>query len=109
MHVAFVPEAAAQLGAVEPEDRLPYAITSYAGMRRSEFDRLEQPDVLDGDQIATRSLVSKSKSPRSDAPPDVGVAWVPSRGRAARDPPARTRRETRLGEWERSLIGRVRA
>jgi hypothetical protein len=41
MHVAFAPEAAARLGAVEPEARLPYAIASYAGMRRSEFYRLE--------------------------------------------------------------------
>ena len=40
MHVAFAPEAALP-DAVEPEDRLPDAIASYAVPRRSEFDRLE--------------------------------------------------------------------
>jgi integrase len=44
------------------EDRLPYAIAFYAGLRRSELYRLEWPDVLDGDHIATRLLVRRSKS-----------------------------------------------
>lgn len=62
MRVALAPEAAALLGALEPEDRLPYAIAFYAGLRRSELYRLEWPDVLDGDRIATRIHVMRSKS-----------------------------------------------
>src|SRR4051795_4853147 len=62
MRVALAPEAAALLAALEPEDRLPYAIAFYAGLRRSELYRLEWPDVLDGDGIATRIHVMKSKS-----------------------------------------------
>jgi integrase len=62
MRVAMAPEAAALLAALEPEDRLPYAIAFYAGLRRSELYRLEWPDVLDDDRIATRIHVMKSKS-----------------------------------------------
>jgi integrase len=62
MRVALAPEAAALLAALKPEDRLPYAIAFYAGLRRSELYRLEWPDVLDGDRIATRIHVMKSKS-----------------------------------------------
>jgi integrase len=62
MRVALAPEAAALLAALEPEDRLPYAIAFYAGLRRSELYRLEWPDVLDGDRIANRIHVMKSKS-----------------------------------------------
>lgn len=62
MRVALAPEAAALLAALAPEDRLPYAIAFYAGLRRSELYRLEWPDVLDGDRIATRIHVMRSKS-----------------------------------------------
>jgi integrase len=62
LRVALAPEAAALLAALEPEDRLPYAIAFYAGLRRSEIYRLEWDDVLDGDEIATRVLVRRSKS-----------------------------------------------
>ncbi len=62
MRVALAPEAAALLAALVPEDRLPYAIAFYAGLRRSELYRLEWPEVLDGDRIATRILVARSKS-----------------------------------------------
>jgi integrase len=62
LRVALAPEAAALLAALEPEDRLPYAIAFYAGLRRSEIYRLEWDDVLDGDAIATRLLVRRSKS-----------------------------------------------
>ncbi len=62
LRVALAPEAAALLAALEPEDRVPYAIASYAGLRRSEIDRLEWPDVLDGERIATRLVVRRSKS-----------------------------------------------
>src|SRR3954464_381020 len=62
LRVALAPGAAALLAALEPEDRVPYAIAFYAGLRRSEIDRLEWPDVLDGDHIATRVLVRRSKS-----------------------------------------------
>ena len=37
MRVALAPEAAALLAALEPEDRLAYAIAFYAGLRRSEL------------------------------------------------------------------------
>ncbi|MGH2970082.1 MAG: hypothetical protein ACRDK0_13610 [Solirubrobacteraceae bacterium] len=62
MRVALAPEAGALLAALHPEDRLPYAIAFDAGLRRSELYRLEWPDVLDGDRIASRILVMKSKS-----------------------------------------------
>src|SRR4051812_3257703 len=62
MRVALAPEAAALLAALEPIDRLPYAIAFYAGLRRGEISRLEWPDVLDGDRIATRVTVRRSKS-----------------------------------------------
>src|SRR4051794_36468925 len=62
MRVALVPEAAQLLAALEPEDRLPYAIAFYAGIRRSEIYRLDWDDVLDGDHIATRLIVRRSKS-----------------------------------------------
>src|SRR3954463_5185224 len=62
LRVALAPEAAALLAALEPIDRLPYAIAFYAGLRRSEIDRLDWEDVLDRDRIATRILVRRSKS-----------------------------------------------
>src|SRR5215207_7775044 len=62
MRVALAPEAAALLAALEPEDRLPYAIAFYAGLRRSEIYRLEWDDVVENDAIATRLLVRRSKS-----------------------------------------------
>jgi prevent-host-death family protein len=62
MRVALAPEVAALLAALEPSDRVPYAIAFYAGLRRSEIYRLEWPEVLDADKIATRVLVMRSKS-----------------------------------------------
>src|SRR3954468_2620202 len=62
VRVALAPEAAALLAALEPEDRVPYAIAFYAGLRRSEIDRLEWPDVLAGGHTATRGLVRRPKS-----------------------------------------------
>lgn len=62
LRVALAPEAAALLAALEPEDRLPYAIAFYAGLRRSEIYRLEWDDVVENDAIATRLLVRRSKS-----------------------------------------------
>jgi integrase len=62
LRVALAPEAALLLAALEPEDRVPYAIAFYSALRRSEIDRLEWPDVLDGDRIGTRLIVRRSKS-----------------------------------------------
>src|SRR4051812_21271652 len=62
LRVALAPEAAALLAALEPEDRLPYAIAFYAGLRRAEIYRLEWEDVLDGDKIASRLIVRRAKS-----------------------------------------------
>ncbi len=86
LRVALAPEAAQLLAALEPEDRLPYAIAFYAGLRRSEIYRLEWPDVLDGDHIATRLIVRRSKS-------EAGTA---------RRPPIADDLRTALAEaWER--------
>ncbi len=60
--VALADEAAALLAALEPEDAVPYALAMYAGLRRSEIARLEWRDLLDGERIASRVLVAKSKS-----------------------------------------------
>ncbi|MGI8863749.1 MAG: tyrosine-type recombinase/integrase [Solirubrobacteraceae bacterium] len=38
-------EAEALLESLSPEDRVPYALAFYAGLRRSEMDRLQWPDV----------------------------------------------------------------
>ena len=62
MRVALAPEAEALLAVLEPEDRVPFAIAFYAGLRRSEIYRLEWPDVLAGESIATRLVVRRSKS-----------------------------------------------
>jgi integrase len=80
MRVALAPEAAALLAALEPEDRLPYAIAFYAGLRRSEIYRLDWQDVLEGNRIATRVLVMRSKS-------EAGTQRrAPDRRHAPRDP-----------------------
>ena len=92
LRVALAPEAAALLAALEPEDRLPYAIAFYAGLRRSEIYRLEWDDVLDGDAIATRLLVRRSKS-------DAGTQRRP--------PIADNLRAVLADAWERQ--GRPRA
>ena len=62
LRVAFAPEAAQLLAALDPADALPYAIAFYAGLRRAEIDRLEWPDVLDDGSIASRLLVGRAKS-----------------------------------------------
>lgn len=62
LRVAFADEAAQLLAALDPEDRIPYAIAMYAGLRRAEIVRLEWREVLDGEAIASRLLVAKSKS-----------------------------------------------
>ena len=92
MRVALAPEAAALLAALEPEDRLPYAIAFYAGLRRSEIYRLEWPDVLDGDRIATRILVMKLQERRRHPPPAADRRQPPHDPRrrlGAPGPPAR--------------------
>lgn len=62
LRVALAPEAAELLAVLNPADAVPYAIAMYAGLRRSEIDRLEWPDLLDEDRIGSRILVAKSKS-----------------------------------------------
>jgi integrase len=86
LRVALAPEAAQLLAALEPEDRLRYAIAFYAGLRRSEIHRLEWPDVLDGDHIATRLMVRRSKS---------------EAGTARRPPIADNLRAVLADAWER--------
>ena len=88
LRVALAPEAAALLAALEPEDRVPYAIAFYAGLRRSEIDRLEWPDVLDGDRIAGASSSAGRRARRGhSAFPGSATtsarSWKPSGSDAA--------------------------
>jgi integrase len=92
MRVALALEAAALLAALEPDDQVPFAIAFYAGLRRSEIHRLEWPDVLDGNRIATRILVMRSKS---------------EAGTQRRPPIADPLREILAAAWDRA--GRPRA
>lgn len=62
LRVAFALEAARLLEALAPKDAVPYAIAFYAGLRRAEIDRLEWPELLDGQRIASRLLVTRAKS-----------------------------------------------
>ena len=63
LRVAFAPEAAQLLAALEPADAVPYAIAFYAGLRRAEIDRLDWTDVLDEQgAIGSRLLVGRAKS-----------------------------------------------
>lgn len=62
MRVAFAEEATQLLAALEPEDQVPYALAFYSGLRRSEVDRLEWTEVLDGDRIGGRVLFTRAKS-----------------------------------------------
>src|SRR3954467_11822342 len=76
MRVALAPEAAALLAALEPEDRLPYAIAFYAGLRRSEHYRLaggsglEGADVPEGDRTATREARAAPRRGRRRGAPN---------------------------------------
>ncbi len=62
LRVALVGEAEQLLAALEPEDQVPYALACYAGLRRSEMDRLAWAEVLDDGRIASHLLVLRSKS-----------------------------------------------
>jgi integrase len=62
LRVALVPEAEQLLAVLSPEDRVPYAIACYAGLRRAEIQRLEWPEVLDDGKIASHILVVRAKS-----------------------------------------------
>ena len=57
--VATAEEAEALLEPLSPADRVPFALAFYAGLRRSEMDRLQWPDV-DLDRLWL--VVRKSKS-----------------------------------------------
>ena len=56
------PRPSSCLAVLSPEDRVPYAIAFYAGLRRAEIHRLEWPEVLDDGKIASHILVLRSKS-----------------------------------------------
>ena len=94
LRVAYAPEAEQLLAALEPAERVPYAIAFYSGLRRGEIERLEWPEVLDDDGIASRVLVTRSKSAAgTERRPPIAAplrtvlqeAWLrqgrPSRGR----------------------------
>ena len=94
LRVALAPEAAALLAALNPEDRLPYAIAVYAGLRRSEIYRLAWDDVLEGDEIARRLLLSsvtRRDAAASSAIIDVGADDQPLLGDRDRDVLRRSR------------------
>jgi len=57
--VATAEEAEALLEPLSPDDRVPFALAFYAGLRRSEMDRLEWDDV-DLDRLWL--VVRKSRS-----------------------------------------------
>jgi integrase len=97
LRVPFAAEAEQLLAALEPEDAVPYAIAFYAGLRRSENHRLEWPDVLDERTIASRLLVtgSKSEAGRERRPPDRGAAPRRAAPRLAAPGPAEHRRRHR--------------
>ncbi len=121
LRVALAPEAAALLAALEPEDRLPYAIAFYAGLRRSEIYRLEWDDVLDGDEIATRLLVRRSKSEAGTQrrPPIAdNLRTVLADGVGAPGPPAHRQgrrplghvgqdRRARRSRWDAAGLNRI--
>jgi integrase len=86
LRVALAPEAATLLAALDELDALPYAIAFSAGLRRSEIYRLEWPEVLNSDQIASRVLVTRSKS---------------EAGRERRPPIAEPLRVVLTSSWER--------
>lgn len=62
LRVALAFEAAELLAVLDEADAVPYAIAFYAGLRRSEIHRLEWPAVLDGAEVASRLIVTRSKS-----------------------------------------------
>jgi integrase len=57
--VASAEEAEALLNALAPDDRVPYALAFYAGLRRAEIKRLWWPDV---ELAGYRLVVRKAKS-----------------------------------------------
>ena len=66
LRVAPAEEAAALIGALEPDDQVPYALAVYAGLRRAEIARLEWPDVeLDGHRLWVRK--AKARPARTGA------------------------------------------
>ena len=122
MRVAFAPEAADLLAALDPDDRVPYALAFYAGLRRGEIERLDWDELLDGDgAIAARVLVTRSKSvagterrPPIAAPlrTILSEAWLrqgrPTRGRVLEvslDSGKHARRAT--AAWEAAGLNRI--
>ena len=65
LRVAPADEAAELLGALAPDDQVPYALAFYAGLRRSEIHRLEWPEVeLDGYRLHVRKAKSEAGTDR---------------------------------------------
>jgi integrase len=65
LRVALAKEAADLLEALDPDDRVPYGLAFYAGLRRAEIHRLEWPDVdLDGYRLHVRKAKSEAGTGR---------------------------------------------
>lgn len=68
LRVADAAEAERLLSALEPDDRVPYAIAFYSGLRRGEIHRLDFEDLfLDADELLVRD--SKSDAGTGRRPP----------------------------------------
>jgi hypothetical protein len=77
---ATAEEAEALLEPLAPEDRVPYALAFYAGLRRSEMDRLEMGRRRPRPAVAGRPQVQERRRHWPEAP---------DRGTAEADPAAR--------------------
>ena len=81
--VAPLEEAEQLLAALEPDDRVPYALAFYAGLRREEIYRLRWEDVeLDGYRLR-RPQVQERRRHGPPAADRRAAARDPPRGRAA--------------------------
>jgi integrase len=86
--VAPLEEAEQLLAALEPDDRVPYALAFYAGLRREEIYRLRWADAaLDGHRLVVRK--PKSAAGTNGRPPIAEPLREILRNAALRNPSLR--------------------